>query len=193
MKIRFTQLFNSKPVILSLFLLGIGFSSQSSNAIETRAVKLADFDNQAGQNKGLVASVAEDTLIDCNMAVPTTDKEACAQSSYSFSKNQLNQTYKLIMHFMRLKIARDTEILRSHPNDQFAKDLLRGDSITEARLVTSQRAWDQFRDANCYLVAASTSIGGSGEGTENFNCLNAMTLNRINELNKISSNLFERQ
>ncbi len=135
---------------------------------------------------------AEPTKIDCEQGVATIDKQACAQSAYNFSNRSLATTYQAIMIKMRAKTIADTNYLNHHRNSQVAKDILAGDNTTENRLTVAQRAWNLFRDANCYLIAASTSIGGSGEGTENLICLNNMTIARDQELKQISNNLFNR-
>lgn len=187
------KLLITSHAFLTCLLIGAGALSISATTEPTKAMNLlvADQANQKIAIEPATFSNAEN--FNCALASATIDQETCAQDSYSLSNRKLNYIYQLLLRFLRLKINRDVATLQIHPNEQFAKDLVKAVQITENRLITSQRAWIQFRNANCYLVAASTSIGGSGEGAENTFCLNKMTLLRVEELNNISTSLFERQ
>lgn len=156
----------SRSQLVLIFVLGLSFSAQS-------------------------ASIGGTGTEDCRNPESTDGQQLCAEKAYDMSNKILNDLYQIMMQRMHSKVADDMARMKTHPDDGISEDMLRKDNETENRLITAQRAWTQFRNANCYLVAASISTG-SGEGTENIKCLNQMTLTRARDLRVISDNLFVR-
>jgi uncharacterized protein YecT (DUF1311 family) len=94
---------------------------------------------------------------DCSNAKTQTEINLCANQAYEKSDAELNALYKQILK--RLK----------------------NDTAATRRLVSAQRAWIAFRDAECTFVA-SPSRGGSVYPMVLSYCHERLTRARVNDL-----------
>ena len=94
---------------------------------------------------------------DCSNATTQTEMNACANKAYEKSDAELNALYKQIL--TRLK----------------------NDTDATQRLVSAQRAWIAFRDAECTFVT-SPSTGGSVYSMALSYCRERLTRARVNDL-----------
>ncbi|MBC7419802.1 MAG: DUF1311 domain-containing protein [Bdellovibrio sp.] len=95
-------------------------------------------------------------------AQSTADSNNCSSIAYTNADKELNRVYNLI----RTPLVKDTDVEN--------KEILR-------RLVTAQKAWITFRDADCEL-AGTAMLNGSGEGVIIGGCLVAKTIERVKHL-----------
>jgi uncharacterized protein YecT (DUF1311 family) len=91
----------------------------------------------------------------CRDKVSTVDLASCLNDAYNSADKALNQSYAAI-----------TKALQS--NEQKA-------------LLTSQRSWLQYRDAEC-AAQSELYAGGTASGPVHLACLEAITRQRIAEL-----------
>ena len=183
------------PLLLTLFFIGLGFTSIPSLASPDSSAATRTSDHLAPSQKGpsqYLGGIGEDSSTNCSKPGSSIAQGMCAETSYDTSNKILGELYQIMLQKVHAKTNADSARLKTHPDDGVSEDLLRQDNEIESRLIMAERAWTQFRNANCYLVAASRSAGGSGEPTENIKCLNNMTLSRISQLQVISDNLFNR-
>jgi uncharacterized protein YecT (DUF1311 family) len=103
--------------------------------------------------------------IDCAQAMAQQELNICAERDWQAADAGLNRAYKEVMAEMK---AMD----RNLPPD------LQG---AEAALRSAQRAWIDYRDANC-TAAGFPMRGGSAEALLVYGCLRQMTLDRTEEL-----------
>jgi uncharacterized protein YecT (DUF1311 family) len=94
---------------------------------------------------------------DCSNAKTQTEMNLCANQAYEKSDAELNALYK--------------QILKRVKND----------TVATRRLVSAQRAWIAFRDAECTFVA-SPSTGGSVYPMVLSHCRERLTRARVNDL-----------
>jgi uncharacterized protein YecT (DUF1311 family) len=95
-------------------------------------------------------------------AESTADQNNCVDKSYKAADAELNKVYNIVRTpLLKSKSADDKEILK--------------------RLVSAEKAWVAFRDANCSLVGTQM-MGGSGEGPMIGGCLVSTTIARVKEL-----------
>ena len=94
---------------------------------------------------------------DCESPGSQTEMTDCAQAAYKLTDAALNDHYNEI------------------------KDRVKRAPVTTEQLVTAQRAWLAFRDAEC-TFAASGVDGGSIYGYVHTTCLNRLTKQRVKQL-----------
>jgi uncharacterized protein YecT (DUF1311 family) len=94
---------------------------------------------------------------DCSKAMTQTEMNACANEAYKKSDAELNALYKQIL------------------------ERLRNDANATQQLVSAQRAWIAFRDAECTFVA-SPSTGGSIHPMVLSYCRERLTSARVTDL-----------
>lgn len=102
---------------------------------------------------------------DCANAVAQQDMNICAEMDWQEADVELNAAYRQAIAMMK-----DMDSYLS-PELQGAEDALR----------TAQRAWIDYRDANC-TAAGFPMRGGSAEPLLVYGCLRQMTENRTEEL-----------
>ena len=93
---------------------------------------------------------------DCTNATTQKSMNECARKAYEKSDAELNKLYRQITR--RLK----------------------GEPDTKERLVKTQRAWVNFRDAECKF-ATSNALGGSIYPLMYFICLEHLTRKRVGD------------
>ncbi|MFT5509773.1 MAG: hypothetical protein ACI89J_002861 [Hyphomicrobiaceae bacterium] len=103
----------------------------------------------------LPASVAN--ADECAKAESQRAMNACARKNYENSDGALNVLYRQITQ------------------------RLNGDNKTMQRLISAQRAWVRFRDAECKFAKSGVS-GGSIEALIFLGCANRLTRARIDDL-----------
>ena len=91
--------------------------------------------------------------VDCSDAASQKEMTDCARQNYARNDAQLNANFALL----KLRLADDAQ--------------------TEQQLVTAQRNWIAYRDAEC-AFASNGVEGGSFFGVVHTNCLNRLTQNR---------------
>ncbi|ALN71512.1 lysozyme inhibitor LprI family protein [Aureimonas sp. AU20] len=106
---------------------------------------------------GLTLTAAPARALDCEAAQDQASLNFCAGRAYSEVDHKLNDLYRTL------------------------KDRLAGDHDRLARLVSAQRAWIAFRDAECDFVASATE-GGSVQSMVHADCLRTETEQRIEHL-----------
>jgi uncharacterized protein YecT (DUF1311 family) len=94
---------------------------------------------------------------DCQNAVSQREMNNCANAAYDKSDAELNAVYKQVT------------------------SRLKGDAKQASLLVTAQRAWIAFRDAECDFVSSPTT-GGSINTMVQANCRDRVTSARVNDL-----------
>jgi uncharacterized protein YecT (DUF1311 family) len=94
---------------------------------------------------------------DCQNAASQREMNKCASAAYNKSDAELNAVYKQVT------------------------SRLKGDAKQANLLVTAQRAWVAFRDAECAFVSSPTT-GGSINAMVEANCLDRVTSARANDL-----------
>ncbi|MBA3911804.1 MAG: hypothetical protein C0524_18490 [Rhodobacter sp.] len=102
---------------------------------------------------------------DCANTMVQYELNICAEMDWQEADDDLNRAYKEVMAEMK---AMDTNL---PPELQGAEDALR----------SAQRAWIDYRDANC-STAGFQMRGGSAERLVVYGCLRQMTLERTEEL-----------
>lgn len=107
----------------------------------------------------LPVAYADDCL---DKATSQADMTACAQKAYAASDTALNKLYQQILQ------------------------RLHDDADAKKRLVTAQRAWLGFRDAECHF-SASASEGGTVSAMAYGLCLDRLTQARIQNFNSYLS------
>ncbi|AUC10408.1 MULTISPECIES: lysozyme inhibitor LprI family protein [Agrobacterium] len=118
---------------------------------------------------GLSASAAAQTEPNCKEPQTQADMTICAGKDYEKADKELNVAYQKLR---KLLIERD----KAADAD--------GKGATDA-LVTAQRAWVAFRDANCAL-AGFQARGGSMEPMLISSCLAETSGKRAEELRQLS-------
>lgn len=113
-----------------------------------------------------VDSIRAEEGVCLDAAVNNAEIKQCIFSAYEKADQELNTVYQNIV-----------SKLKNNESDTDSSEILK-------RLVSAERAWIAFRDADCSL-AATEMLNGSGESTINGSCLVEKTLNRIDELTKI--------
>ncbi len=98
----------------------------------------------------------------------TVGMHQCMKAEYEVVDKELNDVYR--------------KLKKSLLVDQI------GGKELDKRLVTAQRAWLTFRDANCDLQAGQM-LGGTGEGSVRMSCTLEMTRARVGELKDLAANL----
>ncbi|MCO4316826.1 lysozyme inhibitor LprI family protein [Phyllobacterium sp. 21LDTY02-6] len=93
----------------------------------------------------------------CGDLTNQTDMNICAGKAYQTSDAELNRLYKRI------------------------EQRLKGDADTTRLLVSAQKAWIAFRDAECEF-SSSAVAGGSAQPFIRSSCLDGMTQTRIDNL-----------
>ncbi len=106
--------------------------------------------------------------VDCATAMVQVEMNYCAEQDWQAADADLNAAYQETLAQMQ---AIDAE----QPPD------LQG---AEAGLRKAQRAWIEYRDANC-AVAGFPMRGGSAEALLIYGCLRQMTINRTEELQSL--------
>ena len=109
------------------------------------------------------------------LAVPAAAQSA---SDYEKADAQLNATYRTVMARMK-QLDRGTKPSDLPPAERAAP------SYSQA-LLSSQRAWLAYRDANCRVFAYEYR-GGSAQGLSNRVCLTRVTRARTTELRLLQS------
>lgn len=99
--------------------------------------------------------------------------KVCAGQKFSAADALLNKTYKQIIAQLDAVIAQE--------NAENLSGTERYGQETKDRLIKAQRAWINFRDANCVYEGASM-LYGTGEPLVISSCLGRMTIERIVEL-----------
>jgi uncharacterized protein YecT (DUF1311 family) len=94
---------------------------------------------------------------DCQNSVTQGEMNNCANEAYEKSDAELNALYKQV------------------------GSRLKGDAKQANLLVTAQRAWIAFRDAECAFVSSPTT-GGSVNPMVQANCRDRVTSARVNDL-----------
>ncbi len=103
--------------------------------------------------------LAEEVIeTDCNNPRDTPGYSNCAYYAYMTADQQLNDVYKQLTNNIK------------------------GDE--KKLLITAQKAWIQFRDANCDFETFNVR-GGTGWSTYHDECLERMTLQRTSELQNV--------
>lgn len=118
---------------------------------------------------GLSAPAAAQTEPDCKAPETQADMTICAGKDHEKADKQLNVEYQKLRKLL-------TERDKTADAD--------GKGATDA-LVTAQRAWVAFRDANCAL-AGFQARGGSMEPMLIASCLTDMSSKRADELRQLS-------
>lgn len=104
-----------------------------------------------------ISSVLAEEIIEtnCNNPRDTPGYSDCAYHAYEVADQQLNDIYKKLL------------------------DTVKGEE--KSLLITAQKAWIQFRDANCDFETFDVR-GGTGWSTYHDECLERMTLQRVLEI-----------
>lgn len=102
---------------------------------------------------------------DCGNTMVQYELNICAEMDWQEADRDLNRVYKEVMAEMKATDA-------SLPPELVG---------AEAALRTAQRAWIDYRDANC-TTAGFRIRGGSAEALVVYGCLRQMTLDRTEEL-----------
>lgn len=113
-----------------------------------------------------VTAFAQDKPIDCAKAMSTYEMNYCADRELAKADAQLNEVYRKAL----AKVAASTQ-----PKPYDAKHW-------EAALRASQRAWVQFRDADCKGLVPMGWSGGTGTTGEVLGCMTEKTEARVKEL-----------
>ena len=116
----------------------------------------------------LVASAAAMVTPECAKLADTYDINICEKRQFEQAERALNVQWKLSLAAMRRRDA-GIQDPRSVPP-----------TFTQA-LISAQRAWLQFRDANC-RVWGYRMRGGTAQPAREMACEISMTLERIHEL-----------
>ncbi|MGZ3798316.1 MAG: lysozyme inhibitor LprI family protein [Pseudobdellovibrionaceae bacterium] len=98
-------------------------------------------------------------------AESTAAQNDCINTAYNAADKELNKVYNTI----KIPLSKSTDA-----ND---KEILK-------RLITSEKAWLTYRDANCSL-AGIQMLGGTGEGPLVGGCLVSTTVTRVKELQSL--------
>ena len=118
---------------------------------------------------GAMTGPAEAQDVDCNNAVAQADLNACAESDFEAADKDLNATYRAAMKSMR-------------ETDADLEDDMKG---AEAALKKAQRAWIDYRDANCEAYGFQAR-GGSMEPMLVSGCKAELTRQRTKDLKELS-------
>ncbi len=94
----------------------------------------------------------------------------CTNTAYSEADKVLTKTYRSIQAALKITQPEDSEA-----DDQKEKF---------KRLLTSERAWITYRDAECDLRGVEM-LGGSGEGLVIGTCLYSLTAQRVKDLDDL--------
>jgi uncharacterized protein YecT (DUF1311 family) len=116
-----------------------------------------------------LAAPAAAQEIDCSQAMAQQDLNICAERDWQEADQGLNAAYGEVVAMMQAM-------------DRDLPDYLRG---AEDALREAQRAWVTFRDANCE-AAGFPMRGGSAEALLVYGCLRQMTLDRTEELRRLT-------
>jgi uncharacterized protein YecT (DUF1311 family) len=111
-----------------------------------------------------------DTCLSAEDGQSNYGMKACAGAAGDEFDALLNKQYKDIV-----------KTLKAHVNDQYTGDY---NKAALSRLVTSERAWVTFRDADTSLEGMS-SFGGTQEGLDEISAFNNLTKARILQLNDL--------
>jgi uncharacterized protein YecT (DUF1311 family) len=109
-----------------------------------------------------LASLSAAHAANCDNATDQATLNACADKALKASDAELNATYRKITH------------------------RLTGEPGTTKQLVTAQRAWIAFRDAQCAFESSGTS-GGSAYPMVHAMCLDDLTRDRTAALKELLS------
>jgi len=104
-----------------------------------------------------------------DQAETTAAHNECAAEAYKTADLELNKFY----NSTKKNLQKET--------DADHKEIL-------SRLISAQKAWLTFRDANCSL-AATQMLGGTGEFMIVVTCLATSTIDRVKELQNIFETL----
>lgn len=104
-----------------------------------------------------LAGLSTAKALDCDNAPDQATMKLCADTALKATDKRLNMIYRAITR----RLADDPEATK--------------------RLVTTQRAWIAFRDAECSF-RSSGSFGGSAQPLAYSTCLDGMTRSRLDEL-----------
>ena len=118
------------------------------------------------------AAFADDAPADCAHAVTQTDMNICANLDYERADKELNAQYRKT----RTEMA------------SWDADLDNNLKGAEAALVKAQRAWIDYRDAQC-AAEGFEARGGSMEPMLVSNCLAGLTRQRTKELRQLAEGL----
>lgn len=113
----------------------------------------------------MIALPALSQTPDCGNTMVQYELNICAEIDWQEADADLNRVYKEVMAQMKATDA-------SLPPELVG---------AEAALRTAQRAWIEYRDANC-TAAGFQMRGGSAETLVIYGCLRQMTLDRTEEL-----------
>ena len=105
----------------------------------------------------IMAPVARSRAADCSNAATQSDMNICADQAFRRSDAALNSTYRQIT------------------------DRLKTDAAARGLLVTAQKAWLAFRDADCAFASSAVS-GGSIYPMIVTQCRDALTQDRTRRL-----------
>ncbi|MGC9953534.1 MAG: lysozyme inhibitor LprI family protein [Rhizomicrobium sp.] len=94
--------------------------------------------------------------VDCNNAMTQMDMNFCADKDYQAADNKLNDVYRKVMKAL-------------------------DDKAYQAKLKTAEKAWIQYRDAQCTFEDAQNE-GGSIYPMEYSGCITRLTDARTKEL-----------
>jgi uncharacterized protein YecT (DUF1311 family) len=120
---------------------------------------------------GELAFLAAATVLNCINPTTQSDISQCAYAEYLAADAELNRQWSVTSQAMkRLDQSRDT---RHDKRPSYF-----------AALLTSQRAWISYREAQC-VIQGYQMRGGSGEGMAVSMCLEALTKLRINQLRNL--------
>lgn len=101
------------------------------------------------------SATATDETVDCSAPMNTVEMHYCADEAYKAADGDLNQVW---------------QTMRGHLSKE-----------EKAALLTAQRAWLKYRDANCDF-AAMPYLGGTLHPVILLTCLESMTRTRTEEL-----------
>lgn len=109
-----------------------------------------------------IAGVSAATAMDCDNAPDQATMNVCADKALKATDARLNSVYRAITR----RLADDPDTLK--------------------QLVTAQRAWIAFRDAECTFRSSGTS-GGSAYPMVYATCLDGLTRSRLDALKELIS------
>ncbi|EBH9038137.1 Uncharacterized protein conserved in bacteria [Salmonella enterica subsp. indica] len=96
----------------------------------------------------------------------------CSKRTFEHNDDKLNEIYKSILSTIRKEYAPDPDM-----GSEFVQ-----------KIKLSQRAWINFRDANCTVFSFQIDKESQAFETSMYSCKNDMTLKRIEELKSVLIN-----
>lgn len=110
-----------------------------------------------------------------NSAGATLEENMCKNEKYNSTDELLTQFYAKTIHRLQTQMHQEMNLPQT---SQVSQEIVK-------RLVTSQRAWINYRYTNCQLQGIN-GLGGSSEGNFIADCLSTTTVQRIKEIVKLN-------